>query len=270
MGWLKEMFGTDKPIIGLLHLKALPGDPFYKSSDTMESLITQAKADLIALQTGGVDGVLITNEFSMPYEKKVSSVTIAAMAYVIGALHGMFTVPYGVEVIYDSDASIEICAATDARFTRCVFTGAYVGDLGLIDRDIAKTLRLRRALDMNELKMFYFVNSEGEVYLNDRDEAEITKTMIFNCRPECFVVAGGMAGISPKSTLLSKVKAAAKDIPVFCGTGCRVDTIEDILKIADGAFVGTTFKKDEKFEERIDLERVLTFMEKAKQYQEVK
>lgn len=71
--------------------------------------------------------------------------------------------PYGTEVIYDADATIEMCAATDAVFTRCVFTGVYAGDLGLVDRDIAKTLRLRKALGRNDLKMIYFVNSEGDV-----------------------------------------------------------------------------------------------------------
>ncbi len=266
MSWLKKVFGTEKPIIGLLHLKALPGDPFYDS--TMEKVIEQAKGDLAALQKGGVDGVLITNEFSLPYEKKVSGVTIAAMARVVGALEGMFTVPYGTEVIYDSDATIEMCAATDAAFTRCVFTGAYAGDLGLVDRDIAKTLRLRKALGRSDLKMVYFVNSEGEVYLNDRDEAEITKTMLFNCHPEALVVAGGMAGSSPENNLLTKVKGAAKDTPVFCGTGCKLENIEQILKISDGAFVGTTFKRDGKFEESIDEARVKAFMDKVKELRE--
>ena len=40
MSWLKEVFGTEKVIIGLLHLKALPGDPFYEGS--MEDVIAQA------------------------------------------------------------------------------------------------------------------------------------------------------------------------------------------------------------------------------------
>lgn len=262
MSWLKEMFGTEKPIIGLLHLKALPGDPFYNSN--MKEVISQARADLKALQRGRADGILITNEFSLPYEKKVSGVTIAAMARVVGALQEEFTVPYGTEVIYDSEATIEMCAATDAAFTRCVFTGAYAGDLGLVDRDIAKTLRLRRALGRDDLKMVYFVNSEGEVYLNDRDEADITKTMLFNCHPEALVVAGGMAGSSPENNLLTKVKRAAGDTPVLCGTGCKLENIEQILKISDGAFVGTTFKKEGKFEEAIDEGRVREFMDKVK------
>lgn len=263
MSWIREMFGTEKAIIGLLHLKALPGDPFYEGS--METVIRQAREDLDALQEGGVDGVLITNEFSLPYEKQVSRATLGAMGRVIGALDGRFRVPYGVEAIYDADATIEICAAAEASFSRCVFTGAYAGDLGLVDRDVAKTLRLRRALGMQHLKLFYFVNSEGEVYLNDRSWEEVTKTMIFNCRPEALVVAGGMAGSSPADTLLAKVKEAAGDAaPVFCGTGCRTENIGQIFQVADGAFVGTTFKKDGKFTGAVEYERVKTFMDKVR------
>ena len=48
MSWLNQVFGTEKVIIGLLHLKALPGDPFYEGS--MEEVIRRAKEDLEALQ----------------------------------------------------------------------------------------------------------------------------------------------------------------------------------------------------------------------------
>lgn len=264
MSWLNKVFGTEKVIIGLLHLKALPGDPFYEGS--MEEVIRRAKEDLEALQSGGVDGILITNEFSLPYEKKVANVTLAAMGRVVGALDGCFRVPYGVEAIYDAEATIELCAATGAWFSRCVFTGAYAGDLGLVDRDVAGTLRLRRSLEIQDLKLFYFVNSEGEVYLNDRPLEEITKTMIFNCHPEALVVAGGMAGSSPQDTMLKKVRdSAAADIPVFCGTGCNRDNIEQIFQIADGAFVGTTFKKNGKFTEAVDRERVKSFMDRVRE-----
>ena len=141
MSFLKEMFKTEKPIIGLLHLKPLPGDPFYAPGGSMEDVIACARADLDALQKGGVDGVLVTNELSLPYEKKVSGVTLGAMGMVVGALREQFRVPFGVEAIYDGDATMELCAATEADFTRCLFTGAWAGDLGLVDRDVAKTLR---------------------------------------------------------------------------------------------------------------------------------
>ncbi|MGI6069303.1 MAG: BtpA/SgcQ family protein [Blautia sp.] len=263
--WMEELFGTKKPIIGLLHLKALPGDPFYEEAGGMKAVIEQAEADLMALQNGGVDGVLMTNEFSLPYEKKVAPVTLAAMGRVAGILEQKRTVPFGAEAIYDDGATIELCAAVGADFTRCVFTGAYAGDLGLVDRDIAKTLRRRRALGMSGLKMFYFVNSEGEVYLNDRDEMEVTKTMLFNCRPDALVVAGAMAGSNPENSLITKIKEASGDTPVVCGTGCKEENIGQLLPLCDGAFVGTAFKAGGNFASPIDEQRVRSFMDKVRE-----
>ena len=52
-----------------------------------------AKADLLALQEGGVDGIMFSNEFSLPYLTKVEPVTIAAMARVTGELKPLITVP---------------------------------------------------------------------------------------------------------------------------------------------------------------------------------
>lgn len=265
MSFLKEMFGTEKPIIGLLHLKPLPGDPFYAPNGSLDDVIACARADLEALQNGGVDGVLVTNELSIPYEKKVSGVTLGAMGMVVGALKEHFTVHYGVEAIYDGDATMEICAATGAAFTRCLFTGAWAGDLGLVDRDVAKTLRLKAALRLDELKLFYFITSEGEVYLNDRSYPDIAKSMLFNCRPDALVVGGAAAGVGPGGELLEEVRAAAKGVPVVCGTGCKKETVAQILNNCDGAFVGTTFKKDGVFENRVDARRVKEFMDTVKQ-----
>lgn len=75
MLWTKEMFGVEKPIIALLHLRALPGDPLFGGD--MDAVVRQAHEDLIALQDGGVDGILIANEFSLPYQPKADAVTIS-------------------------------------------------------------------------------------------------------------------------------------------------------------------------------------------------
>lgn len=266
MSWLKEMFGCEKPIIGLLHLDELPGDPRYLDTSKMNDVVKHAKADLIALQNGGVDAILITNEFSLPYQRKVSQVTTNAMAFVCGAISEMIHVPFGIESIYDGDATIELCAACDASFTRCLFTGAWAGDLGIIDRNIGETIRLKHYLNQDELKLFYFVNSEDEVYLNNRSLAQITKSMVNNCFPDCFVVAGGGAGNGPALDNLLEVKENASMTPVVCGTGCKLSNVKEVLSVCDGAFVGTTFKVDGQTRGRIDEERVRSFMDKVKAY----
>ncbi|MFO7781909.1 MAG: BtpA/SgcQ family protein, partial [Spirochaetia bacterium] len=65
--WTEELFGTKKPIIAMCHLDALPGDPGYDTKGGMEHVVEAARTDLRALQDGGVDAVMFSNEFSLPY-----------------------------------------------------------------------------------------------------------------------------------------------------------------------------------------------------------
>ena len=133
----------------------------YYPGGIVSQVVEAAKRDLEALQQGGVDGILITNELSIPYEQHVSPSTLASMGFVIGALSHDLSTPWGAEAIYDGDATIELCAAVDAQFTRCIFCGAWAGGLGLINRDFAHTMRRKAALRLDDLKLFHFITSEG-------------------------------------------------------------------------------------------------------------
>ena len=93
MLWTEKMFGVKKPIFAMLHLDPLPGDPLFKQGDTMKRVTDLARKDLHALQNGGVDGIIFSNEFSLPYQRHMSFVTPAAMARVIGELMSEMTVP---------------------------------------------------------------------------------------------------------------------------------------------------------------------------------
>lgn len=57
-------------------------------------------------------------------------------------------------------------------------------------------------------------------------------------------------------------------MPVFVNTGMRVETAEAQLSIADGAVVGTAFKKDGVFENRSDAERVEKLMAVVKNFRQ--
>ena len=48
MNWCKAVFGQEKPVIGLLHLNAFPGEPLYKSVDSMKKTVEDARTDLKA------------------------------------------------------------------------------------------------------------------------------------------------------------------------------------------------------------------------------
>jgi membrane complex biogenesis BtpA family protein len=260
MLWTEEVFGVKKPIIAMLHLRALPGDPGFRFGDTMEEVTNAARKDLAALQEGGVDGVLISNEFSLPYQRTVDFVIPAAMARVIGELLKDIRVPYGVDCISDGLATIELAAATNARFVRGTFCGVYVGDGGFYNNDISFLLRRKTALHLTNLKMLYFINPESDRNLDTRPLSEIAKSVIFKARPDGLCISASAAGQDVDDRLIRNVKESAPEVAVFCNTGCRTDTIKTKLGYADAAVVGTTFKENGDFYKAVDSTRVKDFM----------
>ena len=97
--WTEDVFNCRKPIIAMCHFGPLPGDPLYGKKEGMKKVIDWATRDLASLQEGGVDAVMFSNEFSFPYLTRVDTVTVAAMARVIGELMPRITVPFGVNVL---------------------------------------------------------------------------------------------------------------------------------------------------------------------------
>jgi membrane complex biogenesis BtpA family protein len=266
MTWTKDLFHVEKPIISMLHLQPLPGDPKFKYGDSMKRVVDLARKDLHAIQGGGVDGIIFSNEFSLPYQRHMSFVTPSAMARVIGELMSEIKVPFGVDCISDGLASIELAAAVDAAFIRGTFSGVYVGDGGFYNNDFSDLIRRKAALGLEDLKMLYFLNPESDMNLDTRRLPDIAKSLVFKANPDALCISGSAAGLGVDNDLLEKVKSAVPETPVFANTGCRVDTIADKLKICDAAVVATTFKFDGYLYNAVDIARVKAFMSKVAEF----
>ncbi|MCI5481214.1 MAG: BtpA/SgcQ family protein [Lachnospiraceae bacterium] len=259
--WTKEMFGTEKPIIALLHLDPLPGDPGFCGS--LDTVIAHAASDLNALQDGGVDGVLIANEFSFPMSDVTRTETLMAMTCVIGAIRKDIRVPFGTNVVLNPAETIRMAAATGASFGRSAFSGAFTGTYGVHVADWGENVRLKYALGRPDLQLLCKVNPEGDVRLADMPIKAVIDGISLGGHVGAFCVSGPGAGQEASWDFLKQVceLAAPKHVPVFCNTGCRQDTIERILTIADGGCVGTAFKGADG---RVDINKVKSFMEVVK------
>ena len=266
MKTIKEVFGTSKPIIALLHFRELPGDAHFPRGGSMDAVTEQARTELKALQDGGVDGVLFSNEFSMPYQDRLTHVTTAAMAYIIGRLKDDITVPYGVHAISDPLATIDLAAAVGAQFVRHVFTGGYSGETGLRVRDPSVYTRRKRELDLDDLLMFYMINAESDGDLSGRSMDVIAKATVFKCRPDGICMSGLHAGHAADTGFLDKIREAVPGTAVFSNTGTNRENVAEKLRHCDGAFVGTTFKKDGVFENYVDGARVKAFMDEVRAF----
>ena len=272
MSWIESMFGVRKPIIAMLHMDALPGDPRFRRGTSMRQIAAHTRADLEALQDGGVDGILFSNEFSLPYQRTMDMVTPAAMAYVIGELRSELRVPFGVDAISDGRATLELAAAVGADFVRGTFSGVYVGDGGLYNNDFAALMRRKAALPLDCLKMLYFINPESDRNLDLRPLQEIAASTIFKVHPDGLCISASAAGQDVDEELIAAVKSRNPEVAVLCNTGCRPDTITRKLCVADAAVVGTYFKQGGKLENerlenvRVDAARVRMFMDVVRKY----
>ena len=264
MSWMKELFKTEKPIIAMCHLQPLPGDPYYDEKSGMAKVVEAAKKDLHALQNGGVDAVMFSNEFSLPYLTKMETITVASMANVIGELKKEISIPYGVNCLWDPIASLDLAMAVGGKFIREIISGVYASDFGLWNTNVGATARHRQRIGASHVKMLYNIVPEAARYLADRDIADIARSTEFNNQPDALCVSGLTAGAETDTQVLVKVKNAVKKTPVLCNTGCNVDNIDRQLAASDGAVCATTFKIDGVFENAVDEKRVKAFMDKVK------
>ncbi len=263
--WLHDLFGVSKPIIAMCHLKALPGDPGYDAARGMDTIIEAARRDLHALQEGGVDAVMFSNEASLPYLTKVEPITLACMARIIGELRGEIKIPYGVNVLWDPSASIDVAVATGAQFVREIFTGVYASDFGLWNTSAGEVVRHRRAVHGDHVRLFFNIVPEAAAYLAARDVAEIARSTVFNARPDALCVSGLTAGVPTSSATLRVVKDAVPETPVFANTGVNIGNVAEQLAVADGTITATTFKRDGYIWNEVDVARVRAFMERVRE-----
>ncbi|RLE89526.1 MAG: hypothetical protein DRN04_16200, partial [Thermoprotei archaeon] len=71
----------EKPIIGVVHLKPLPGTPLYKGD--LGEILESALKDAEALYTGGVDGIIVENYGDKPFTIRVKNpLTLTAFTIV--------------------------------------------------------------------------------------------------------------------------------------------------------------------------------------------
>jgi membrane complex biogenesis BtpA family protein len=262
---IKSIFKINKPIIGMVHFKALPGSPLFNDKEGIENMLILINKDIEALQDGGIDAIMFGNENDRPYQTKVSEVTIATMSYLIGRVRQKIKVPFGVDVLYDPRATIAVAKATGASFIREVFTSVFAGDIGLWNTSCGEVLRYRDAIKGNNIITMYNINAEFASTLETRPIELIAKSVVFSSLPDILLISGSMTGDIAAASYIEKVKKAVPDILVFINTGLNLNNISEMLQIADGAIVGTSFKKDGITWNPIEKIRVIELMEKVKE-----
>jgi membrane complex biogenesis BtpA family protein len=257
-----DFLGTKKKaVIAMAHLGPLPGAPLYDSAGGLPKLIDDVAGDIERLQAGGVDAVMFGNENDRPYVFKAPTEAVVAFAAIVQALKPSLKVPFGVNYLWDPEASVALGAVTGASFVREIFTGLFASDMGLWQPDCAKAARLRNALGRPDMKLLFNINAEFAHSLDGRPIELRAKSAVFSSLADAILVSGPLTGQAADQSDLRKVRDAVRSVPVFANTGVTIDNVKDVLAIADGIVIGTHFKVGGITWNKVDGERVKRFMD---------
>ncbi len=264
---LNDLFRTDKPVIAMAHLPALPGTPRYDQRRGVKHIIEHVQADVEKLVAGGVDAIMFCNEDDRPYVLNAGIEQIAAMTSAVSAA-APEDIPYGVDFLWDPLAAMAIANATGACFIREVNSGLYESDMGLWAPNAGELLRYRAQIGAESIRVFYNIMPEFASSLGTRSVAQRARSVAVSSLPDAILISGAMAGDIPEITHFEAVKDAVSDIPLLLNTGANERNIESFLQVADGVIVGSSMKVDGYTWNEVDQARVERFMAAVKRTRE--
>ena len=256
---------SKKIVVGMVHLKPLPGSPRFAGD--LAAISEAALRDADALQQGGVDAIMLENFGDIPFFKgAVPQHTVANITAIAAAVVKRVSVPVGINVLRnDGCAALSIVAAVGARMIRVnVLTAARVTDQGVIEGISAELLRLKALLGAKDVQIFADIDVKHSAPLAPRPIEEEVADTVERGGADVLIVSGTGTGKPTDPAMAERVKAAAPHTPVYIGSGITIDTIAAFGDHADGFIVGTHFKVGGRVDEPVDVERVKRFVERCR------
>jgi membrane complex biogenesis BtpA family protein len=263
----EELFGTTKPILGVVHLLPLPGSPRWDGQ--VEPICLRAEQEAVALASGGVDGIIVENFFDAPFSKtRIDTATACAFVLAVKRVMSLCELPIGINCLRnDGLSALAIAATTGAQFIRVnVFTGAMVTDQGIIEGQARELLLLRRSLAaQKKVKIFADIMVKHATPVGvGSDIRQIAKDAFERGGADALIVSGVATGSAPDRDDLREAKQAVPACPILAGSGCTKENIDGILGIVDGAIVASSLKREGLLENPIDVERVRSLVKAAR------
>lgn len=257
----QKLFPYRKPVIGMIHLGALPGTPAAELSLAEVEKLAVREATL--LREAGVHGLMIENMHDTPYLRgRVGPEIVAAMAIIGRAVKDAAKLPCGVQIL--AGANLEAMAVAHAAgldFIRAEgFAFAHVADEGFIQSSAAELLRFRRSIGADAVQVWTDVKKKhsSHAITADVDIGETAHAVEF-MRGDAVIVTGLVTGDAPQAADVLAVKKKTH-LPVILGSGVTTANLEQFFPAADGFIVGSEFKKDGHWANAVDAWRVEKFM----------
>ena len=188
-----DNLGKKKAVLGMLHLGAMPGTPFYEDN-SYEATFERAMQDARALYEGGATGCLVqTVDRAYPAEDEADYARVVGVAHVVRAIAQMTGPEFqiGVQIMWNAlKPSLAVAKVSGGSFLRCTaLIGATMSPAGLVQ---ANPHDFRKRYRVGTAKMTNIV-------------------------PNIFAVMN--RAMSPPSKLINSVPSG------FCSVSCKISCV---------------------------------------------
>jgi hypothetical protein len=260
---LAELFGRPKPVIGVIHLRALPGAPRYDGSSVRE-IYAAAAADARTLAEGGIDGIIVENASDLPFSRPedIGPETVAGLTAACLEVRAAVSTPIGITCVANGVIpALAVAKAVGARWVRAnQWVNAYVANEGFMNGPAPRALRYRAAIGAQDVRIFTDVHVKFGAHAITADRSvteQSTDAEWFDA--DVLIATGARTGSPTQVDEVEQVRAGT-NLPVIIGSGLDAAQVPSLFAVADGAIVGQWLKRDGVWWNPVDPARVARLM----------
>ena len=257
------LFSSKHPIIGMIHLMPLPEAPNYQGN--IDAVYERAMREAAALQSAGVDALIVENLGDEPYLiGELTSVQLALMAAITRDVIRSVSIPVGVNCQFNAwQSEVAVAHASRAEFIRVeVFVDTVVMAQGLVMPCSAQIRRYKQHIGAVGVALWADIQTK---YTSNILPQPIEQSALDAqaAGADVVIVTGAATGAATPLDVVAQVKKAVK-IPVVVGSGTNIANVGRVLQTADGAIVGSSLKFEGRAENEVSAEAARQFMAAAR------
>jgi membrane complex biogenesis BtpA family protein len=260
----RKTFGVERPVIGCLHLQALPGTPYADPHLTLGDQIKRLRGEARTLVNAGFDAVVFANEGDRPYLTTVGPEVVANYVRIAAEVAAELTVPFGCGVLIDPIATLAVAKAIGARFVRTYVSNTYEGTFGTQSFCPGEIFRYQRQIGAEDVRVYTYFEPHAGTCLDARPSEDMLEAGVMNMPIAGALFGGAHAGLPPEASHVAQLKEQFPEVPILIGSGGTTDNIASLLPHSDGVIVGTSIKVDGVLWNPVDPARAEAFIKAAK------
>ena len=263
MSKFDKIFEVKCPVIGMIHIPALPGTP--QNNLSHREIIDKALHEAGVYRKAGIDGLMIENMHDVPYTKNEVGPEINGLMSIIGhEIKRNYPLPCGIQILSSANkAALATAHAANLDFVRVEgFVFGHVADEGYIDATAGELLRYRKLIGAEHISIWTDVKKKHSAHAitSDISLAEMGKASEFFLSDGIIVTGRHTASPIDREDITNLRQATM--LPVIAGSGVTFDNVEEYVRLCDALIVGSHFKKKGHWANDLNPQSIESFIKK--------